>query len=227
MATLSNVPAAETLLRLVAAKSFALSIQFFDAGGTLLPLGDATFSLSVTKSDRAYTPVLTRAHTYVNEAQSLVGFDLQASDLALQPDTYLYEIVMVAEGYSSSIIAGELEIVPSTDTASTGFTYDTAPVDNQLRAIIGRNRIDLRVTTVGARGRKGDTGDPGADGDPFAGVEMTYDIDGNITSTLINDVLTEYTYNPDGTIATDTRNGVTRAYTYSGGNLTSITVEVD
>lgn len=222
MASLSNTPSQPTMLTLAARKSFSLTVEFLGSNGLPMTLAGATVSFTIGEQSYSDTPILTQQADAILDERALALINLQASQLDLVPGVYPFEIVVVASGYSSIAVNGELEIEESYEMAALGQTYDTAPSSYRLVAQLRSNRLVVTSSSLVLQGAAGPKGDDGVDGNPFAEVLITYDAEDRIESLTIGGETTTYSYNPDNTIAFDERNGVTRTYIYTGSLLTSI-----
>lgn len=222
---LSNVPSQETLLRLAARKSFALTVTVRAPNGSIIPLVDSSARLTVAKPNRdpkSSDVLFSLDPTVFNIEQGIIRFDFQASHLDLPSREYPYEIVFESLGYSSIVVSGTIDLAPSVDFDSVGASFSDPSATGSLKLTLSKNHITVQTQTLALRGEQGLIGAPGKPGDPFANLELTYNPDGTIASLLVDDVLTEYTYSLDGSLDTDTRDGVTRDYIYTAGKLTSI-----
>lgn len=222
MATLRNTPEQPTLLTLAARKSFSFTVQFINDMEQPLQLPDSGISFTIGEQAYSATPILTVQAATILPDTGVVLFNLQASQLDLNPGVYPFEIVVLAEGYSSIAINGELEIEESYEMGSLNQTYDDSPSTFGLIAHLKHNRLVVSSNSVVVAGPQGEQGEPGESGMPFGIVEVTYNEDDRIETLNINGVVTTYSYNLDGTIAYDERDGVQREYTYEDGLVVSI-----
>jgi len=83
----------------------------------------------------------------VNEAplMGFARFNLQASDLDHPAGVYEYSITLLDQGYSSTIIAGDLELEQNPEFSSVGVNYDGANVSTVLQAVL-RDQVVIRVS---------------------------------------------------------------------------------
>lgn len=212
------------MLTLAARKSFSFTVQFLDENDRPLNLEGASVSFTIGEQAYSATPILTQQADTVLTDTAIALFNLQASQLDLVPGVYPFEIVLLASGYSSIGINGELEIEESYEMGSLTEDYEVAPSTFGLVAHLKHNRLVVSSSSVILQGPQGEQGEPGVTGNPFEEVVITYNGDDRIESLTIAGVTTLYSYNVDGTIAFDERDGVTRTYIYTGDLLTSIEI---
>lgn len=210
------------MLLLAARKSFSFTVQFLNENEAPLPLTGASCSFTIGEQAYSPTPILTKQAHSITPNTGVVLFNLQASELDLEPGTYPFEIVLLQEGYSSIAINGELEVEESYEVGSLSETYDEAPSTFGLIAHLKHNRLVVTSNSLVVTGPEGPEGPPGRDGNPFGPITVTYNEDDRIETMTIDGVTTTYTYNVDGTIAFDERDGIQREYIYTDGMLTSI-----
>jgi YD repeat-containing protein len=211
------------MLLLAARKSFSFTVQFLNDNEVPLPLEGASCSFTIGEQAYSATPILTKQAHSITPNTGVVLFNLQASELDLEPGVYPFEIVLLQEGYSSIAINGELEVEESYEIGSLSQSYDEAPSTFGLIAHLKHNRLVVTSNSLVITGPEGPEGPQGRDGNPFGPVTVTYDAEDRIASLTIDGQTTTYTYNVDNTIAFDERDGVQRAYTYDvDGFLVSI-----
>lgn len=222
---LSNLPSSETLLRLAARKSFSLEVKLRAVNGSIIPIVESSAWLVVGKNSRrpsSTDSLFTLQPTFINEDQGLLRFDFQASHLDLPAGEYPYEIILESLGYSTIAVHGVIDLQASVDYDAVSGNYTNPSSVGTLGITLSKNSITVRSEALAVRGSPGPQGITGRPGDPFALVEIDYNVDGQIIRLLQDDTETTFTYNPDGSIETDTRDGVTRDYIYAAGMLTSI-----
>lgn len=222
---LSNLPSSETLLRLAARKSFSLEVKLRAVNGSIIPIVESSAWLAVGKNSRqpsSTDSLFTLQPTFINEDQGLLRFDFQASHLDLPPGEYPYEIILESLGYSTIAVHGVIDLEASVDYDAVNGSYTNPASVGTLGITMSKNSLTVRAESFAVRGAPGPQGITGRPGDPFARVEIDYNVDGQIIRLVQDDTETTYTYNPDGTIASDTRGQVTRDYIYSAGMLISI-----
>lgn len=149
MTTVTNGPGSRTVIRAEVRKSFAFGVWIKDHHGRPLDITDVGLHLVAKK-----VPFTTQDDTtnlIVNSVASLVSptngyavFNFQASDLNHKPDEYPFAIVMIDEGYSTTLVKGTLLLEPNTEFYSVGEVYDPAPPVTTLQILLrGRNTIEV------------------------------------------------------------------------------------
>jgi len=129
---LGNTPSQETTLRAEARKSFSIALWFTDSHGRALDISGSTIRLVV--KELPLNPLdSTDADNLITNSEATVGpsadvgyayLHLQASDLNHDPGEYPYAIVLRdAQGYSSVIVRGVLELLQNTEFASINADY--------------------------------------------------------------------------------------------------------
>ena len=183
MSYVGNSPAAETILRVEARKSFALGLRIKDKNGNALDISNATFRIVVKKfPSRTGDPadddnlVENAQAAIIDGPAGVAQFNLQASDLNLSPLEYAYAVVMWFEGYSAVIVKGVLDVRPNTEFASVGQTYTGQnPPESLLLHMEGPRVLQVYTGAVLAPGttsftdedkRKLDTVEEGAQKNP-------------------------------------------------------------
>jgi len=129
MATLINSPVDNTLLRLEARKSFRLTIWIKDYLGSILDITGTELRLVVrekfaTVNDGDATAALKKLATIGNAEQGYAYFDIQADELNWREGEHPFSITLVSSGYSSTIIAGVVDIIQNTEFSSMGDTFE-------------------------------------------------------------------------------------------------------
>lgn len=161
MSYTGNSPEDETVLRLQARKSFALGLWIQDYNGNPLDIAGTTTRIVVRKNvpintvDDSANIITNSVAEIIAPTLGLCRFNFQASDLDAPAGDYVYSIVMVAEGYSSVIVAGPLELEQNTEFTSVGSTY--APEDAMSSALTVTLRAPGKIIV-----RTGPTLAPGA-----------------------------------------------------------------
>ena len=151
MSTVTNSPGSRTIIRAEVRKSFALGVWIKDHHGRPLDITDVGLHLVAKK-----VPFTTQDDTtnlIVNSVASIVSgpngyavFNFQASDLNHKPDEYPFAIVMIDEGYSSTLVKGMLLLEPNTEFYSVGEVYSPSPPVTTLQILLrGRNTIEVRT----------------------------------------------------------------------------------
>jgi hypothetical protein len=225
VASLSNLPTQPAILVLAARKSFSFTVQFRNSNDLPLELSNSQVSFTIGEQTYSDHPILTKQADTIIGASGTALFNLQASQLNLEPGIYPFEIVLKTVGYSSVAVNGELEVEPSYEMGSLSESYDVAPSTFGLIAHLKHNRLIVTSNAMVLEGAKGDKGDTGKSGMPWGEVAVEYNDDNRIKTLVIDGVTTTYVYNLDGTIAYDERDGIQRTYTYEDGLVVSIEPE--
>jgi len=114
---IGNTPTRETNITVEANRSFAFGIWFKAEDGTPIDLTDSV--LRFVASEMAHfggTEVLSSIATPMADNKGMMQFEFQASDLALTPSTYAYDVTLVPpSGYSTPILKGHLVVGNNTD----------------------------------------------------------------------------------------------------------------
>jgi hypothetical protein len=126
---LGNSPKDVTVLMLQARKSYALSLFIVDTNRSPLDISGCSFRLVVRKNVPAGT-VDDTANLVTNSTATLVQpilgwarFELQASDLDFLAGDYGYSIVMSYQGYTTTIVKGDLQLQQNEEFTSVNETY--------------------------------------------------------------------------------------------------------
>ena len=152
MAYIGNSPRAATVLRVEARKSFALSLHVRDPKGRPASLSGCTITMVVkaapidTSTDA--TNLLGLDGTAVlTPKEGFAQFNIQAATLDQPPGEYDYAIVLrTAQGYSSVIVKGVLEIMQNTEVSSVGSTYSMVqPPQSLTVSLYQQNSINVFV----------------------------------------------------------------------------------
>lgn len=158
---LGNSPLDKTILRLMARKSFQLSLLLQDRNGRPLDITGATIRMVVRKSvppdvsdDSGNLIMSSLADAPIPEA-GLARFSLQASELDEPPGEYLFTIVLVTNGYSVAIVDGVLELLQNTEFDSMGevYTPDVATVTHLEVKLRNQSVIVVRTGPALAPGQ--------------------------------------------------------------------------
>src|SRR5690606_25312001 len=73
-------------------------------------------------------------------------FYLQASDLDHKPGAYAFTIVLVENGYSSTLLNGEIDLQQNTEYSSVNETYSDTSETSTLRILLQKRNI-IQVQT--------------------------------------------------------------------------------
>lgn len=142
---LSTAPNPSLFVRLMRGRPLALLVTVERSDRTAVNITGCTLSLVIAKK-RIGTVMLTAAAAIVDAASGQFEFDIDADELAFAPGTYDLGMTLTsAEGYASSIVGGEVELVHNPD--------GVVPVDHSavvpamgLTAILRKqNKVTIRV----------------------------------------------------------------------------------
>jgi len=142
---LSNVPAAETPIRLAARKSFALGIYFY-VGDVNADITGHTFTLTVGPKRGNGAAVLTKVLELVDAGSGYARLNLQATDTDLPDGEYPYVIdVLTPEGYSGELIRGPLEIAANPRLDASGVYAGTGAAETITVTLRDSNTIKVTL----------------------------------------------------------------------------------
>jgi len=149
----SNSPKDQTILRLQARKSYALSLFLMDANRNPLDLTGCTISMVVRKSvpstvtDDSGNLIVNSMAKMVQPVMGWMRFELQASDLDFKAGEYIYTMTLIYNGFSTVIVQGPLELEQNTEFTSVGSSYvlDQA-MSTALGVVLWENQA-IEVTT--------------------------------------------------------------------------------
>jgi hypothetical protein len=153
MAFSSNSPEDQTILRLQARKSYALSVYITDTNGSPLDITDCTIRMIVRKSVPSVTSDDTGNLISNSQAvlvQPVLGwsrFELQASDLDFAPGEYSFSVVLWYQGFSTVIIAGPLELEQNNEFNSVGQVYTVDMMHSTALSVVLWNGKAIEVKT--------------------------------------------------------------------------------
>ena len=153
MSYLTNSPDDKVVLRLQARKSFALGLWIQDQNGNPLDITGVTIRLVIRKSVPKDTTndsgnLISSSTAVIQDALAgYAKFSLQAAELDEQPGEYLFSIVLVSDGYSSTIVDGLVQIEQNTEFTSTTESYaPNAEMATSLAVLLrGQNTINVRT----------------------------------------------------------------------------------
>ena len=159
MAYIGNTPGRTTVIQLEARKSFSLGLWFMDQGGRPADLTGSGVRLvakaspiDVTDTDDSDNLIVSSMATIVDAAQGYCTFDLQASELDLEPTEYPYAIVLTTPtGYTSTVLKGVIDIQQNPDfTAMTSSYPPPEELPSQTLEVVlrGISLIDVRLGHV-------------------------------------------------------------------------------
>jgi len=153
MAQTGNAPETKTVLRLMARKSFAVGIWIQDQNGNPLDITDSQIKIVARKRvgsdvDSDVGNLITNFMAQMIEPEhGLARFELQASDLDWTPGEYLFNIVMIYQGYSSVIVDGVIQLEQNTEFGSVDETFvlDAAMSTALIVGLSGSRSIYVRT----------------------------------------------------------------------------------
>lgn len=152
---LGNTPGQTTVLRLEARKSFVLGVLICDPRARPVDLTGCTLTIvakraPVTGPDEETNLFAADAVAEVeNPEDGYARFSIQASSLDVEPGEYPYAIVLrTAEGYSSVIVKGVLDVQQNTEFDSVGFPFTGVNAPQTLSVLLSDRNI-VRVTIGG------------------------------------------------------------------------------
>jgi len=154
MTAIGNGPESVVVLRLQARKSFALGLWITDHNDHPLDISGAAIRMVVRKQ-RIPSSVANDNGNLIGDSTAMIiapslGYariDIQAIDLDFKPGTYDFSIVLTDQGYSSVIVAGELDLEQNTEFSSIDSTYvPTDQVSTALQvALRGNNTLTVKT----------------------------------------------------------------------------------
>lgn len=153
MSYLGNTPGKATVLQLEARKSFSLGVWVKEPRGKAVDLAGCTLTivakkLPLTTADDSTNLLAPDAAANIPvPAAGYAVFHLQAATLDEEPGEYPFAIVLrTADGYSSVIVKGVLDIQQNTEFASTASTYSSANPPQSLTVLLReQNAINVFV----------------------------------------------------------------------------------
>ena len=151
MAYLGNSPTKATMLRVEARKSFSLGVWIRDDKGRLADLTGCELVIVAKRDDETTDDtenlLLNGKNAVISDPRrGYCRFELQAEDLALDAGNYPYAIVLRANGYSSVIVKGDLEVVANPETESVLYTYSGVNPPQTISVLLrGTNSLNVFV----------------------------------------------------------------------------------
>src|SRR6478752_9737054 len=150
MPTITNSPSEVTILEVEARKSLSFGVWVRDSNDKPVDLTGMT--LQFTAGTLAYDgtpPVLANVPgQLILATQGYARFSLQASDLDLKPGNYLFTAVLVAEGFSSVLLKGEMKLLQNTSLDDSN-TYAAAnPPQAMTVHLLEQAGIHLDLSTL-------------------------------------------------------------------------------
>ena len=159
MAYIGNTPGKTTVIQLEARKSFSLGLWFMDQGGRPADLTGSSVRLvakaspiDVTDTDDSDNLIVNSTATIVDATYGYCTFDLQASELDLEPTEYPFVIVLTTPtGYTSTVLKGVIDIQQNPDfTAMTSSYLPPEELPSQTLEVVlrGISLVDVRLGHV-------------------------------------------------------------------------------
>lgn len=159
MAYIGNTPGKTTVIQLEARKSFSLGLWFMDQSGRPADLTGSSVRLvakaspiDVTDTDDSDNLIVNSTATIVDATYGYCTFDLQASELDLEPTEYPFVIVLTTPtGYTSTVLKGVIDIQQNPDfTAMTSSYLPPEELPSQTLEVVlrGVSLIDVRLGHV-------------------------------------------------------------------------------
>ena len=161
MARLGNTPLRQTNFFLERGKSFAFTVSFVDKADKPLDMTAAELRLVVEEPKNfGGAEVIDIVAFEEDPANGVLRFQLQASDLLLEPAEYPYDVTLVPDmGYSSPILKGIFIIGYNTDDR-TDNVYTGVDLSNGLVVTLDQGNA-IKICMDYAIGLKGDKGEQG------------------------------------------------------------------
>lgn len=125
---LGNTPRKEQIFYVEASKSYAFGVQFNTTEGAPVDLTGALLRISALGADGA--EMLYETADIVTPLSGYAQFNLQATDLSLDPASYRYDITLVTvDKYSIPILKGSIEVGMNVDVYVDNIYIAAVPVD--------------------------------------------------------------------------------------------------
>jgi len=142
---LSNVPAAETPIRLAARKSFALGIYFY-VGTQPADITGHVFTLTVGPKRGSGAAVLTKVLEVVDGEAGYARLNLQATETDLAEGEYPYIIdVLTPEGYSGELLRGSIDLVDNPRLDASGVYAGTGAAETITVTLRDSNTLNVSL----------------------------------------------------------------------------------
>lgn len=150
MAYIGNSPEQQTVLRLEARKSFALSLWFMDQNRRPADLTGSVVRLVAKRPPFAADPgdagnlIEHSLAEFPDPTQGFARFELQAAELDLAAGEYPFVVVLVNDGYSSVVVKGVIAVEENPEFSSMESTYDDVQAPAALDVLMrGAASIDV------------------------------------------------------------------------------------
>lgn len=159
MAYIGNTPGKATIIQLEARKSFSLGLWFMDQGGRPADLTGSSVRLvakaspiDVTDTDDSDNLIVNSTAMIVDAAHGYCSFNLQASELDLEPTEYPFAVVLTTPtGYTSTVLKGVIDIQQNPDFTAMGSSYpppEELPSQTLEVVLRGISLVDVRLGHV-------------------------------------------------------------------------------
>lgn len=168
MVQVRTSPQEHSLLMFEARKSASFGVYFTDAHDNPLDVSTATVTIAVSHQNRAVNqaPVL----TVTAEPRVDIGwkrFNIQASQLSMNPGPYDFTMTVILEGYSFVPMKGTLELVDNGDLSATSSTFTIPSTTTNLKValkpastvVVSLTDMLLPIPTAAVEGGGGGGGD--------------------------------------------------------------------
>lgn len=145
--SLGNTPCKEVSIFVEACKSYVFSIHVITQSGLEVDLTDTEMRFVATAGPyRNETVVLEITGIPVPDRLNGRQFQFQASDLALPPGEYAYDVTLVTiNGYSIPLMKGPMEIGPNADGNISNTYYDVLANQDVIVELNGTDLVELPV----------------------------------------------------------------------------------
>jgi hypothetical protein len=147
---IGNTPRRETNIAVEANKSFTFGVYFKASDGTPVDLTGSTLRFVAAElGHRGGTEVLSAIAVSDADNKAMQHFEFQADDLALPPNTYVYDITLIPQsGYSIPVLKGNFEIGRNTDDY-IGNVYSGVATGTDVTVLLGeRDVVEVTVERV-------------------------------------------------------------------------------
>ena len=150
MAQLTNVPPAQTALRLERRRSFSLGVNIALDDDTYANLTDHALTFVMAQPAwKGGAVVITEALTLPNPTGGEALLVLQATDLDIVAGEYPYAITMLTdEGYSLTLVKGDATVEDNTDPATAGVYAGGAAAQTITLTLQQNNTLTVKLATT-------------------------------------------------------------------------------
>jgi hypothetical protein len=147
---LGNTPRQETNIAVEANKSYAFGIWFKTSDKTPIDLTGSEVRFVATEG--AYhggVEVLAKTAVPMLNQTDMQQFEFQASDFALAPGSYSYDITLVPpSGYSIPLLKGQLEIGPNSDEDISNVYSEVSTGTDLIVELAGTDVVEVTIERV-------------------------------------------------------------------------------